>query len=237
MSDSLGGRVKRYESAYNHTLTPRMPVLIRVDGRAFHTYTRGMNRPFDGRLMSAMVNATIDTAKEMQGFKLAYTQSDESTFLITDYDQLDTQGWFAYELNKVVSLSASIFTAHFNRMMPSMSEEGRIATFDARAFNVPVDDVPNVFIWRQRDWERNSLQMLARYHFSHKQLHGKGRKDMHDMLHGIGVNWADLPSRCKNGTFVLPGGDVASEKLNYEQIGELIEDAQTHGDERLSSGG
>lgn len=221
MSDALGDRIKRYERAYNQTLTPRMPVIIRVDGRAFHTYTKSMNRPFDYDLMTAMEYATKKTALEMQGFKLAYVQSDESTFVLTDFDKLDTQGWFGYELNKLVSLSASIFTAHFNRYMNFWNVTDDIATFDARAFNVPDDDVANVFIWRQRDWERNSLQMLARAHYSHKQLHGKGRRDMHDMLHAKGINWANLSPRAKNGTFITKDA-YSCERADYDLINHWI---------------
>ena len=236
-NDSQGDRIKRYEEAFRHQLPPRQPLIIRVDGRAFHTYTRGMGKPFDQLLMDAMVYATEKTAEDMQGFKLAYTQSDESTFLITDFDKLDSQGWFGYELNKVVSLSASLFTAHFNRIM----DGERVATFDSRAFVVPLEDAPNVFTWRQKDWFRNSISMLAQAHFSHKQLHGKKTTDMHDMLHGKGINWAtDLTDQQKNGTFLRKATrhftDGASSyyrtelvadhsKADYVQIRDWIADA------------
>lgn len=216
MADSLGDRIKRYERAYNLTLTPRTPLMIRVDGRAFHTYTKGMERPFDRVFMRRMLHATIETSREMQGFKLAYVQSDEATFLLTDFDDLGTQGWFGYELNKVISLAASIFTGHFNLF----SE--RPASFDARAFNIPLDDAPNAFVWRQQDWERNSLQMLARHHFSHKQLRGKPHHEVHDMLHGVGVNWADLCPVEKNGTFVLRDRGITCQEAGYDQILEWI---------------
>lgn len=220
MTDNLGDRVKRYESAYNHRLTPRTPVVIRVDGRAFHTYTKNMERPFDIAMTNRMINTAIQTSRDMQGFKLGYVQSDEATFLLTDDDDLGTQGWFAYELNKVVSLAASIFTMRFNLLNPMPH-----ATFDARAFNVPPDDVPNVFVWRQRDWERNSLQMLARAHFSHKELEGKGRRDMHDMLHEKGVNWAtDLTSREKNGTFILHDRSLNHDRADYYTISRWIDE-------------
>ncbi|QED12270.1 tRNA nucleotidyltransferase [Mycobacterium phage Yeet] len=232
MSDALGDRIKRYEAAYNHKLTPRSPVIIRVDGRAFHTYTKGLQTPFDQKLMDAMVYAAQRTAEEMQGFKLGYVQSDEVSFLITDYDALDTQGWFGYELNKLVSLSASAFTAHFNHLtttpcyfspLPCEVAVNRLGMFDSRAFSVPVEDVPNVFIWRQRDWERNSLQMLARTCFSHRQLQNKGRREIHDMLHEIGVNWAALTPREKNGTFILRDKSLVHDKADYEMIRQWIE--------------
>jgi tRNA(His) guanylyltransferase len=217
--NDLGDRMKRYEQAAQYHFPPRQPLLIRVDGRAFHTFTRGMDKPFDRYLMEAMVYAMEKTAKEMMGFKLAYHQSDEVTFLITDYDRLTTQGWFDYELNKVVSVAASTFTAWFARMF---SAKFGVATFDARAFVVPPEDVPNVFIWRQRDWERNSVTMLAQAHYSHKELHGKKVPDMHEMLHAKGVNWADCTPAEKNGTFLLRDGSVRGWKVDYTVISDWI---------------
>lgn len=201
--DPLGNRMKRYEAASRYFLPPKVPLFVRVDGRAFHTYTQGMDKPFDEALMDAMVYATERTAKDMSGFKLAYTQSDEATFLITDFGNFESQGWFDYNLSKVVSLSASLFTVHFNWHMGMQTSHDRSsATFDSRAFTVPMEDVPNCFLWRQKDWYRNSVQMLGQAHFSHKQLNGKKLSEIHDMLHDKGVNWADLSSTQKNGTFV-----------------------------------
>lgn len=219
--DSLGDRIKRYEQVSNPLLTPRAPLFIRIDGKAFHTWTRHMNKPFDEGLISAMVLAAQDTAGQMQGFKLGYIQSDEATFVLTDYDTHQSQGWFGYELNKVVSVSASLFTGYFNHYLQNPTFD--VAFFDARAFTVPAEDAPNVFIWRQQDWHRNSLQMLAREHFSHAELHGKKNADIHEMLHGRGVNWASLPARLKNGTFIHRSGSSLSEGLGYDAIRELIE--------------
>lgn len=225
MDDSLGDRIKRYERASSHHLTPRTPVIVRVDGRAFHTYTRHLHKPFDHALMRAMQYATVETAKEMQGFKLAYTQSDEASFLLHDFDKLDSQPWFGYDHSKVVSLAASLFTATFNRMRVSQGY-ATIATFDARAFNVPADDVPNVFVWRQRDWERNSLQMLARSRFSHKQMDGKGCVQLQEMLREVGSDWDDLDEAEKHGMFVLPDSNLVSNravKAKYSDIQAMIE--------------
>lgn len=197
--DSLGDRMKRYEHANRFHLPPKQAVVIRIDGRAFHTYTRGRPKPFDQALVDSMVYATTELTKDLMGFKLAYTQSDEASFLITDTDDVGSQGWFDYNLSKVVSISASIFTEAFGR---HMVKSGRRATFDSRAFVIPITDAPNYFLWRQQDWARNSLSMLAQAHFSHKQLDRKNSADMHNMLHEVGVNWAELPVQLKNGTFV-----------------------------------
>jgi tRNA(His) 5'-end guanylyltransferase len=152
-----------------------------------------------------MVSAACEVAKEMQGFKVAYVQSDEATFCLTDYDRLETQGWFDYDLSKMVSISAAIMSVAFNTHFPADKLELRtLAVFDGRAFSVPPDDVVNAFLWRAKDWKRNSLQMYARSFFSHKELINKNHSELHEMLHGIGKNWAiDLTDQERNGTFIF----------------------------------
>lgn len=227
--DTLGQRIKRYEAASKITLTPRSPVIIRIDGQHFHTYTRNAVKPYDPDLIDAMVMATHRTVTAMQGFKLAYVQSDEVTFLLTDYDKIESQGWFGYELNKLVSISASHFTANFNHQISTayldreMEFDGprfasQLATFDSRAFAVPRDDVFNVFVWRQQDWYRNSVQMLAQSIWSPKQLHGKSLKELQRMLRERGTPWSQLNPRNKYGTFVLPNGVERHEYMDYEML-------------------
>lgn len=201
---NLGDRVKTYEKTFLHTALKRTPLIIRVDGKAFHTFTKNLDKPFDKELMNAMVISAEYVANNMQGFKMAYIQSDEATFFLSDYDTLETEGWFDYKLPKLISISAAMMTGAFNKFYPSDS----IPVFDSRAFSVPVDDVANVFLWRAKDWERNSLQMYCRAFFSHKELHKKNREMMHEMLHGIGKNWSnDLSNREKNGTFLINSSD------------------------------
>lgn len=214
---NIGERIKRYEAPYNILLTPRSCLVLRVDGKSFHSFTRQCEKPFDRKLINAMEVAARKTAKEMMGFKLAYIQSDECTFVLTDFDTLTTQGWFGYELNKVVSVSASMFTAYFNEAYGSTN-----AVFDSRAFIVPLDDVANVFIWRQRDWERNSIQMLARAHFSHKECSDKKIPELHEMLWQKGINWAKLDDQLKNGTFITREGNILYKKLLYPELTGLI---------------
>ena len=197
--DSLGDRIKGYEKVFSYSLPKKIPVMIRVDGRAFHTFTRNLNKPFDSDLMRAMIFAAIETARQMQGFTFAYIQSDEVTFLLNDYKRIETDAWFDYDLSKLVSITAATMSIEFNIAFKSSR-----AIFDGRAFAVPREDVINAFLWRAKDWERNSLQMYCRSFFSHKQLDRKNRKDMHEMLHRIGKNWTeDLSDAEKNGTFIL----------------------------------
>lgn len=214
----IGDRIKRYEASSKTILLPRSYIFIRVDGKAFHSFTRGMNKPFDKKLMDAMVVAGERVAEEMQGFKLGYHQSDEFSFVITDTDTYETQVWFNGEVQKLCSVTASMFSSYFNNEMM-----GTEAVFDCRSFNVPKEDVANVFIWRQRDWERNSLQMFAREYFSHKQLLGKKSPDIHEMLHKKGLNWSKLGDIYKNGTFITKDKKRINDKLGYDEIKFLLD--------------
>ena len=215
--DSLGDRIKRYESITNNRLTSRVPVILRIDGKAFHSFTRNMDKPFDKKLIESMVRAGEKTAKNMMGFVLGYHQSDEFTFYINNTQSLESQSWFNNEILKLTSITASMFTAYFNNEMG-----GTEAIFDCRVFSVPFEDVPNVFIWRQQDWERNSIQMLARHYFSHKQCDRKNKSDMMGMLHSIGVNWCDLEPVFKNGTFVTKSGNRFHRRIDYSNLFDLI---------------
>lgn len=245
MKDALGARIKRYEEVSNHRLTPRSPVFIRVDGRAFHTFTKGAEKPFDEVVINAMTYAAEMTANEMQGFKLAYVQSDEATFMITDYDTLDTQGWFNYEVNKIVSITASSFTAYFNKYWQThwttrmvsdehesnMEKARQIAMFDARAFTVPLEDAPNAFIWRQKDWLRNSVQMLARSLYSQKELQGKNNLGLKMMCALKDQDWYELDPQHKYGTWILANGTFVYDERSYDQIANYLKVA-TYGEDK-----
>jgi tRNA(His) 5'-end guanylyltransferase len=206
MKDSLGDRMKlNYEDRFRNYLPRRIPCIIRIDGKAFHTFTKGFKRPFDLTISDAMAFAAIHLAEEAQGFKLAYVQSDECSILLTDYDQLETDAWFDYNKSKIETVSASCFTLWFNRHADIATlPKKKVAMFDARSFSMPREDVSNYFLWRAKDWERNSLAMYCGSFFSHKQLHGKGKQDKHDMLYSVGKNWTtDLEPRWKNGTWIV----------------------------------
>lgn len=215
---NIGDRIKKYERASRLSLLPRSYVVIRVDGKAFHTFTRGCEKPFDRKLINAMVRAGERCAAEMQGFKIGYHQSDEFTFILSDLDSYESEMWFDREVQKLVSVTASMFGAYFNDEMG-----GTTAVFDARAFNVPAEDVPNTLIWRQRDWERNSIQMLARAHFSAKELHNKKHADIHEMLHQKAVNWAKLDDDLKNGTLITKRGERITAKFDYDFLNALLD--------------
>lgn len=228
----MGDRFKAYEKAAGVQLMPRTPVIVRVDGKAFHTLTKTWDKPFDNILVSCMDLSTRRLVLESMGACLAYTQSDEISILLRDDATFDTQQWFGGETLKISTISASIVTAEFNAQLTAyrrglpdreFTRYTRTALFDARAFNVPLEDVANYFSWRMRDWLRNSLHMVARVHFSQKQLHNKRASEVHEMLYSVGVNWADLSSRLKNGAmFDRHGRDITPTSAAYEVIDALI---------------
>ena len=187
-------RMKRYEAATAYLLPRRMPVIIRIDGRAVHaiTSTRWGKSYADG-FVETMMSIGLYVANEIQGCTLAYGQSDEISFLLTDYRLITTDAWFGYDLNKVVSISAGLASAKASRLLDDE------VCFDSRAFPIPPDEVCNYFIWRQRDATRNAILMAGQEHYSHKELHEKNTDQIQEMLFAKGVNFNDYPVRRKRG--------------------------------------
>jgi tRNA(His) guanylyltransferase len=198
----LGDRMKTYEAVPKTKLIRRMPVIIRVDGKAFHTVTRGLEKPFDVTFENIMNDAAAHTAINLQNCVFAYIQSDEVSFLLIDYKTLQTEPWFGNDLQKIVSISAATMSVFFNMEFQLQFDNVSVATdlFDSRAFNLTKEEVCNYFIWRQQDATRNSIQKLAQKYFSHKQLHKKSCNKLQDMLMlEKGVNWNNLPINLKRG--------------------------------------
>jgi tRNA(His) 5'-end guanylyltransferase len=205
--DSLGDRMKRYESAARSYVTPRTPIIIRVDGKSFHTYTSGLG-PFDENVSRAMVKAAQALCYQIQGAQLAYTQSDEISVLIHPYKRFESSAWFDGAIQKIASVSASIAAATFT------ADSGRIfdgkikpAFFDSRVIVMPEAEVCNYFIWRQQDCTRNSVQSMARSVFSHKQCDGKNQDELTQMLRkaakaGAGRTWESLAQKWTHGIIV-----------------------------------
>ena len=196
---SLGQRMKNcYELASTFFLMRRTPVILRLDGKCFHTFTRGCNKPFDRELSNAMCETTSNMCQEIQGAKFAYTQSDEISILLTDYDNLDSSAWFDYKIQKMCSVAASMCTDLFAQSYVAK----RGARFDARVFNLPPEEVVNYFVWRQKDWIRNSIQMVAQSMYSQKQLHGKSNDILLEMIQEEGCDWNTISKRWKYGNVV-----------------------------------
>lgn len=117
------------------------------------------------------------------GCKLVHHQSDEITLLLTNYDKLTTQSWFENNLQKIVSISASLATAKFNEEIQKVYPDKPLATFDARAWVLPHDEVANYFLWRQQDATKNSISMVAQAHFRHSELEGLNGDQLQDKFY------------------------------------------------------
>lgn len=222
--DDLGVRMKTfYEQIPKTKLMRRCPVAIRIDGKAFHTFTRGFQKPFDEVLIKSMQETMKYLCENIQGCVLGYTQSDEITLILVDYKKLTSSAFFDYEVQKICSIAASMATMTFNKFFRDNVDDylfenyddqyladyietlqnavGKGAMFDARCFNIPKEEVTNLVYWRQLDASRNSIQMVGQANFSHKELQNKSCNDIQDMLMiQKGINWNDLPTYQKRGS-------------------------------------
>lgn len=216
--DSLGARMKdQYELRARQMLPRRTFTVIRLDGKAFHTYTRGLDRPYDKQLMDDLACTAKFLCGEIQGCKLAYCQSDEISLILADFDTTSSQAWFDGNTQKIASISASLCTAKFNELRP-----GQLAFFDSRVFTIPDPvEVANYLVWRQQDATRNSVSMAAQSYLSHRELHGKSSGEMQEMLWSQhGVNWNDYDPRFKRGTVVFPEIVVSSVSYTDKRSGK-----------------
>ncbi|MEE2040115.1 tRNA(His) guanylyltransferase Thg1 family protein [Nocardiopsis sp. CT-R113] len=196
---SLADRMKQYEQATRHTLPARTYTILRVDGRAFHSFLRHADRPFDGAVMAAMDATAAALCADISGAVFAYTQSDEISVLITDFGSAGTQQWFGGVVQKIASVSASVATMAFNAEY-GHHYDGATATFDARVFTLPTPtEVANYFVWRQRDAIRNAISMAARAEFSHRELHQVSTATARALLLERGIHFDTYPAGARHG--------------------------------------
>lgn len=220
---NLHERMKQYEAVSQTYLMRKTPVIIRLDGVAFHTFTRHFEKPFDEIFGHAMRWTTRNLVNSIQGCVLGYSQSDEISLVLQDYEKHDTDAWFGYNIQKLVSVSAKMATHEFHKTFknvlcgydpdkclsiywPALRDNN--VGFDSRCFNLPFDEVNNYLIDRQKDAERNSINLLARQYYTDKELFGiKSNQLQNKLFTEKGVNWNDLPDYQKRGYFILPKND------------------------------
>lgn len=247
--DSLGNRLKTYEALTTSTmLMPSLPVYARIDGRAFHTFCRGLNKPFCLEFVETMQEVTKFLVEKTNA-RLGYVQSDEISL-----------GWeftedapFNGRLFKLQSVLASMATSKFvsyildtyqdlydddnsDRIILNFSayrleQFGIMAdkirkyfpSFDCRVFQLPnEEELANCFLWRENDAYRNSVSMLAQAYFSHKELQGKSSAEMQEMYYQkTGKNYNDLESHLKRGTYFQR--KLFEEELNEETLAKIPE--------------
>lgn len=246
---TLGDRMKNnYENITRYYLTRRMPVIIRVDGRSFHTFTKGFKKPFDDVLVKTMQDTMKYLCENIQGCVLGYTQSDEISIILTDYAELTTDAWFGNNLQKMCSVSASMATLTFNKafndnivkyidnnldadcgVTKDLTEYTKIlinarnkgAMFDSRVFTIPKEEVCNYFIWRQQDSTRNSIQSVGQANFSQRELNGKSCNDIQDMLMmQKSINWNNYATTLKRGSCCIKIDDSITK---YDEVGNICD--------------
>ena len=212
-NDNLGDRMKEfYENIPKTKLMRRCPVIVRLDMKSGHSFTRGFHRPFDKIFGDTMTRTMEYLCKNVQGCVFGYKESDEISLVLTDYKKFSSDAFFDYEVMKVCSITASMATMAFNRYFDEAFEDWIIANrmeprgygwnddelvkrfkaydaaqekgamFDARCFNIPKEEVVNCIYWRQLDAARNSVQMAARAKFSHSKCDHKSQSQLQEML-------------------------------------------------------
>lgn len=238
MKDELGTRMKEYYENRTRIFLPRRTyTIIRIDGKAFHSYTKGLTRPFDNGFVEDMDDTAIFLCEQIQGAKFAFVQSDEISILLTDFDKIGTNAWFDGNIQKICSVSASLATSKFNQLRLKRNAElmikhsiknisdgnnkvvdkvedfidsFKLANFDSRTFTIPSrQEIFNYFWWRQQDTVRNSISSLAQSLYSHNKLNGKNTDQMQEMCFQKGCNWNDLKPKLKRGRFI--------EKVKYNK--------------------
>ena len=209
---TLGNRMKNFEACYDLRVVPRLPAIVRLDGRAFHAWTKKSRceRPFDEKLMLLMAETTKFLCENIDGCVFGYTQSDEISLLLRDDQSRDSMPWFDKRVQKIVSVSASMATAFFNAHNPF--EKKTPAFFDARVLALPEEEIRPYFIWRQNDATKNSLSMLAQSLYHHTELIGKKRDDLQELCFRKGFNWNNLTTQKKRGSAVYKRSVTVSGK-------------------------
>jgi len=211
--DSLGNRMKNYENVFNNKLPCRVPIVIRVDGKTFHTLTKKwkLDPAFDTDFKNIMSYTATQLCKVIDGAKIAYIYSDEISIIARNDMTANTSPWFDNKIEKICSVTASVATAAFNSYRPAKEYSNSVklnvlenpAIFDSRVFILPEYEINNYLIWRQQDASRNSVNSLTRTLYSHKECEFKNTSDMQEMCFQKGINWNNIDTWKKRGWCIV----------------------------------
>jgi len=203
-TSDLSKRIQSYEDVTRSYLYKKLPVIIRVDGKSFHKLTSFLDKPYDLRFILAMNQTALESCQLFQCCKFAYLQSDEISFLLSDLDTPNTEMWFNGDIRKICSISAAIVSVSFTHIFNGLIIPQVDGLFDSRVFNLPIHEVENYFIERQKDAVRNSIQGYAQSFFSPKQLHKLNNKQLQEkMFTNKGFNWDGVSTQFKRGRCVV----------------------------------
>lgn len=245
----LDERMKKYEYITRHYLMCRTPVIVRIDGKSFHTFTKGMKKPFDNIFMESIQDTMKYLCENVQGCVLGYCQSDEISLVLIDYGTFETSAWFDNNISKIISITSSMASVYFNQQFSlnlldykiknreskdrDVEYENRLfanisslPVFDSRTFNLPKEEVNNYFVWRQQDAIKNAIQMIGRAYFTHKELENKNGKEIVDMLDNIKVDYYSFSTCEKRGTCCIKtnkGWELDTEIPIFKEDKDYIE--------------
>jgi tRNA(His) 5'-end guanylyltransferase len=203
---ALGDRIKAYESREENTLMPRVPIVIRLDGRSFSKFCKGMKKPFDDDFREAMIEVTKHLVDQTDA-KIGYTQSDEISLILYTDNHINGSTIFNGRVQKMCSVFASMASTKFLMEMikrfPNKVDSDKYPQFDCRVFSVPNKvEAYNALLWREQDCTKNSISMVAETKFSSKELTGVSGEDRKKMLLTKGVNWDNFTPAQKWGVYV-----------------------------------
>lgn len=209
-------------------LIPNLPVMVRIDGKSFHTWTRGLERPYSEPLQNLFDDVTGYLVSASNAV-IGYTQSDEISLVLWNYEKPDSQIMFDGNVAKLTSVLASMATARFNQLaplhLPQKAES--LAVFDCRVWNVPnAEEAINCLVWRELDATRNSIQMAVQALYSQKQLHKKNTSEMQEMIFQKGINWNDYPARFKRGAYLKRR--LVERKFTTNELNKLPPQHEAH---------
>lgn len=205
MKDPLGDRIKaKYENITRSYIPKKTNGIIRLDGKAFHTYAKGLDKPYDEKLIYAMDEAAKHVISKVQGAKFGFVQSDEISIIFTDYDNINSQMYFNGNIQKITSITAAECTHRFNAVRREQGYTSNYGVFDSRVFSIPTQiEAYNYFLWRQQDCIRNSKLTLAQTHLGKNQCHGFCTNDLVNKLNNNGIFWSEQKNGHKYGRFII----------------------------------
>lgn len=226
--ETLGDWCKWLEKNFsNDIMIPTLPVIVRLDGNNFHTWTKGLKRPFDESLTDLMIDTTRFLVQETNAV-VGYTQSDEITLILYSDDRKSSI-YNDGKKQKILSKLTGKCVTYFNEQRPKyLPNHNKLANFDCRVYQTPtLQDACAQLLWRENDATKNSISMLAQSLFPHSELQNLNGSQMQDkMILEKGVNWNELAVKFKRGSYVK--STKTSRPFSIEELSTLPKKHNAH---------
>lgn len=215
--ETFANRMRSMQQSSDSRLPENGYSILQLDGKAFHTWTKGLDIPFDAKFVRSMDEVAALLAQKISNVKFAYVQSDEISLLLTDFENEGTQPHYANRIQKVVSTSAGLASAYMTRAFP----EKPFAVFDARFFSAPDKElVKDWFVWRQADGIKNSVRAVGYARFTSKELEHKNTKDVREMLAEAGDPWEAYDAGLQRGRVITRVSEPKTVTYTHKKTNE-----------------